>query len=60
MKTNTSGYTGISKLKKKDCKQGFIWIFNVSVNKKVKLIKSSVDYDKLVEFADNWKKINNY
>ena len=59
-KDNTSGYTGISKLKKKDCKQGFIWVFNVHIDKKLRLIKSSVDYNWLVEFADNWKKINNY
>ena len=60
METNTSGYSGIYKSIKKDCKQGFYWVFRVSINKKQKQIKSSTNFDKLVEFAENWKKINNY
>ena len=59
-KNNTSGYSGISKLINKTCKHGFIWEFKVSIDKKRKLIKSSVDYDKLVEFAKRWKLENNY
>jgi len=60
MQTNTSGYSGIYKSIKKDCKQGFYWEFRVSINKKRKTIQSSVDYDKLVKFAENWKIENNY
>tara|TARA_R110000796_G_scaffold106756_1_gene217260 strand:+ start:83 stop:511 length:429 start_codon:yes stop_codon:yes gene_type:complete len=59
-KNNVSGYNGISKKIDKNCKQGFYWEFRVCINKKRKTIKTSVDYDKLVEFADNWKIENNY
>ena len=59
-KDNTSGYNGICKHITKNCKQGFIWVFRVYINKKEKKIKSSINYDKLVELADNWKKENNY
>ena len=57
---NTSGYKGISKKKVKDCNQGFIWRFGAMINGKNKVIKSSVYLDKLVQFADKWKKDNNY
>ena len=57
---NTSGYSGICKNINKEYKQGFNWHFRAHINKKRKTIKTSVDYDKLVEFADNWKKENNY
>jgi len=59
-KDNTSGYKGISKKIKKDCKQGFTWQFQVRVNGKTKTIKSNNDLDKLVAFADKWKLENNY
>mgnify|MGYP003678104174 CR=1 FL=1 len=57
---NTSGYVGISKQLDKECKLGFYWIFRVTVNKKEKTIKSSVDYDYLKEFAIQWKIDNKY
>jgi hypothetical protein len=57
---NTSGYIGISKHYGKTYKQGFTWVFRVTINEKRKRIKSSVDYDKLVKFAENWKKENLY
>ena len=57
---NTSGYKGISKQKEKNCKQGFLWRFQVRINGKIKRIKSSNDLDKLIKFADQWKKDNNY
>jgi len=57
---NTSGYTGICKHIYKRCKQGFYWRFRVTIDNKLKTIKSSVDFDKLVEFADKWKIENNY
>jgi uncharacterized protein YktA (UPF0223 family) len=59
-KNNTSGYNGISKLKKKNCTQGFMWRFRVHIDGKETQIKTSVDYDKLVEFAKKWKLDNNY
>ena len=59
-KDNTSGYIGICKNINKKCKQGFRWDFRAYINKKRKTIKTSINYDKLVEFADNWKKENNY
>ena len=57
---NTSGYIGISKQTSKKCKQGFYWKFMVNINGKRKHIKTSVDFDKLVIFANKWKKDNNY
>ncbi len=57
---NTSGYPGISKNKDKKFKQGFRWRFQAMINGKLKTIKTSVDYDKLVEFAKQWKIDNNY
>lgn len=57
---NTSGYVGINKSINKRCKQGFYWQFSVMINGKRKFIKTSVDKEKLIEFADKWKKDNNY
>ena len=57
---NTSGYKGISKKNDKNYKQGFYWLFVVQINNKRKIIKYSVDLNKLVEFAEQWKKDNNY
>lgn len=57
---NTSGYVGIHKRKDKKMKQGFTWRFIAVVNNKNKTIKSCKDFDKLVKFADKWKKDNNY
>ena len=57
---NTSGCKGISKYKDKHCKQGFIWEFRAMINGKNKKIKTCIDFDKLVEFAEQWKKDNNY
>ena len=57
---NTSGYIGIYKQLNKTYKQGFIWEFRAIINEKNKFIKCSIDFDKLVKFADQWKKENNY
>jgi len=57
---NTSGYKGIVKYNVKSCKQGFNWRFCANINGKQKTIKTSVDFDKLVEFANKWKIENNY
>ena len=57
---NISGYKGISKITNKSCKQGYFWRFQVKINCKKKTIKTSVDLDKLVKFAEQWKKDNNY
>jgi len=59
-KNNTSGYKGISKKIDNHCKQGFRWLFQAMVNGKKKCIKTNIDYDKLVVFADQWKIDNNY
>ena len=57
---NTSGFVGICKQKDKKCKQGFTWRFEAYINGKPKHIKKSIDYDKLVKFAIQWKIDNNY
>jgi len=57
---NTSGYKGICKHKDKKCKQGFIWRFEAYIDGKQKVIKTSTDFDKLVEFSKQWKIDNNY
>tara|TARA_R110000772_G_C12949674_1_gene401994 strand:+ start:43 stop:480 length:438 start_codon:yes stop_codon:yes gene_type:complete len=59
-KDNKSGYVGIVKNINKRYKQGFIWAFQVRINGKNKLIKQSVNLDKLIEFAEAWKVENNY
>jgi len=57
---NTSGYKGISRQIDKRCKQGFRWRFQVNINGKLKAIKTSVNLEKLIKFAEQWKKDNNY
>jgi len=57
---NTSGYNGISKYYAKTYKQGFSWRFRAIVDGKYKPIKYSIDFDKLVKYADKWKLDNNY
>ena len=57
---NISGYKNITKQKTKKCNQGFIWKFEVYINGKAKTIKSSIDLNKLIKFAEQWKKDNNY
>ena len=57
---NSSGYPGISKIKSKTCKQGFRWQFRAMIDGKQKQIKYGTDFDKLVKFAEQWKKDNNY
>ena len=57
---NTSGYKGICKQIDKKMKQGFRWVFVVQINNKRKTIKTSIDFEKLVKFAEQWKKDNNY
>ena len=57
---NTSGYKGISKSINKEYKQGFRWVFQVVINGKRKLIKSSVDLEFLKSFASDYLKENNY
>jgi hypothetical protein len=59
-KNNTSGYKGICKEYGKTFKQGFTWRFLAQVDGKNKTIKRSVNLEKLIEFAENWKKENNY
>ena len=59
-KNNISGYKGIMKEIDKKCKQGFTWRFLAQVDGKQKTIKKSVNLEKLVEFAEKWKKENNY
>ena len=57
---NTSGYPGISKKKDKHINQGFYWRFQISINGKKITIKSSVDFDYLKNYADDWKVENKY
>ena len=57
---NTCGYNGIHKQIDKNMKQGFRWVFRAIINGKRKTIKHSKDFDKLVKFAEQWKKDNNY
>jgi hypothetical protein len=52
-KTNTSGFTGISK-------HGLNYRFNACIDGKQKHIKSSEDKEWLIEFATKWKEDNNY
>jgi len=57
---NTSGYLGIYKHLDKNCKLGYIWRFQVSIDEKQKIIKTSTDKEFLIKFATQWKIDNNY
>ena len=57
---NINGYKNIHKQNSNRYKQGFTWQFYVNINGKRKSVKSCVNLDKLVKFAEQWKKDNNY
>jgi len=57
---NTSGYIGIWKEKSIRYTQGFIWVFEVTLKGKNKIIKRSVNLEYLIKFATKWKLDNNY
>ena len=59
-KHNTSGYKGINKRYGKTYNQGYTWEFRITVNGKRKIIKSSIDKEYLIKFAEEWKKKNLY
>ena len=59
-KNNTTGHLNIYKRYCNRYKQGYIWIFYITKNYKHVNIKSSVDKEKLIKFAENWKKENKY
>ena len=49
----------IKKIKDNSCRQGFIYQFRIiDSNNRIKVIKSSVDLNKLKLFASNWKMNN--
>jgi hypothetical protein len=58
--SNISGYKGINKSMDKNSKQGFKWQFRITIDGERRCIKTSVDLDKLIKFADKWKIDNNY
>ena len=49
----------IAKKINKKCNQGFYWEFRLHIDGKCKIIKSSVDKEKLIKFKDEWLKNNN-
>ena len=57
---NTSGYVGINKIRDATCKYGVRYVFSVMLDKKRKQIKSMVNKEELIKFADLWKKANHY
>ena len=59
-KNNTTGHLNIYKRYSNRYKQGYIWIFYITKNYKHVNIKSLVDKEKLIKFAENWKKENKY
>ena len=56
--TNTTGYKGISKIKCK--RQQDYYSFQPYINGRQKCIKRSIDLDKLIAYAKEWKIKNNY
>jgi len=48
----------ITKCNNKECRQGFAWQFSVQKDKKRIVNKTSVDLDFLIEYRDNWLKLN--
>lgn len=57
---NSSGYKGITKSKDKRYIQGFFWIFRIRIDGKPKAIKSCVDKEWLINYAEKWKQDHNY
>ena len=57
---NTSNVKNIHKNICERYKQGYNWEFNVYLNGKLKHIKSSVNKQFLIEFAEKWNLDNNY
>ena len=55
---NKSGHKYISKKKNPSCKEGFTWLFQVTIDGKQKKIKSSVDLEMLLKFRDDYFKDN--
>ena len=49
----------ISKRYGKSYNQGFSWVFQLYIDGKQKVIKSSVDKEKLIKYRDEWLKNNN-
>ena len=49
-----SGYPGIHPMGKNR------WRFRLNIDGKQKTIKTSIDLEKLIQFADKWKIDNNY
>ena len=58
--SNISGYKGINKSMDKTSKQGFNWQFRITIDGRRRCIKTSVNLDKLIEFANKWKIDNKY
>ena len=51
---NKSGLKCISEHKNRTCKQGFTWVFSVTIDRKRKTLKESVDLEKVIQFRDKW------
>ena len=49
----------IYKKNDKNCKEGYIWVFQIYIDGKQKTIKSSIDKEFLIKFRDEWLKDNN-
>ena len=58
--TNTSGFKNIFKHYNNRYKQGFSWDFQVHIDGKKTLIKSSVNKEWLIEYAKQWYIDNDY
>ena len=58
-KINNNEDIHISKQYRKTCKQGYIWVFQLYIDGKQKVIKSSVDKEKLIKFKNEWLQNNN-
>ena len=43
----------------KNCKEGYIWLFQINIDGKQKKIKTSVDKEFLIKFKNEWLKDNN-
>ena len=44
----------ISKRNEKTCKKGYIWVFQLNIDGKQKVIKSSVDKEFIIKFRDDY------
>lgn len=53
---SNTGYKYISKTKSKNCKNGFLYMFKLRIKRKIKFIKSSINFEYLLKYRNSYLK----